>query len=137
MQRLFGLRDGTMQAGTQTPTESYPAGSYAYALNIFLEGTNGFISVNSKRMERTFRLTSIASAFLASVGDWSLILGTERYDWFGGFVKAETIMGNGALPHFIPTDGMIIARGDSIKVTTRNDDTTVKHISLIFQGIHI
>jgi hypothetical protein len=137
MQRLHGLRNGAVQTGTQTSGESFPAGAYSYGLNIFLEGTNGFVSINSKRIERKFRLTSIASAFLISVGDWSLILGTEEFDWCGGFTRAETILGNGALPHFLVGEGMIIAKGDSIVVQARNDSSSTKRIALIFQGEHI
>jgi hypothetical protein len=126
-----------MQTGNQAPAQGFPAGCYAYGLNIFLEGTNGFISTNSKRMERRFRLTSVNTAFLTSVDDWSLILGTEQVNWFAGFVRAETILGDGALPHFVPEEGMIVEAGDYIVCQARSDSTETKRIALIFQGVHI
>lgn len=135
MQRLSSLRDGAMQANGAI--ETFPAGNYAYGLNMFLEGTLNFIQTNSKRVERTFRLTSIASAFMISVASYSIILGTEQTDWFSDFVRVETIMGTGALPHFITDNELIIEKGDFIVCQARNDNTSTKRIALIFQGVHI
>lgn len=137
MQGLRSLRDEAMQAGTQATAQGFPAGVYAYGLNMFLEGTSGIIQTNSKRMERSFRLTAINSAFQFSVSNYSIILGTENVDWFADFVRIETIMGDGALPHFLPEDGQIIEKGDFIVCSARNDDTSTKRIALIFQGVHI
>jgi hypothetical protein len=139
MQGLRSLRDGTVQPYPQSATGAeFPAGSYAYGLNVFLEATSGLIQNNSKRMERDFRLVSVNTANLAITVNWSLILGTEKVDWFGGFVRAECILGDAVLPHFLPNpESMVIEKGDSIMVQVRNDEAVEKHIALIFQGVHI
>lgn len=136
MQRLSSLRDERLPTSPRV-VETFPAGPYAYALNIFLEGTNGFIQTNSKRVERDFRITAITSAFTTSVASYSIILGTEQVDWFSDFVRVETIVGDGALPHFIPDDELIIDKGDYIVVQARNDNTSTKRIAMLFQGVHI
>lgn len=137
MQRLFGLSQSDMQTGTESPFAAFPPGSYHYCLNMFLEATNGFIANNSKRVERTFQLKSIGSAFQFSVSGYSLMLGTEEVDWFADFCRVETIMGDGALPHFIPGEGPIVEKGDFIVCQALNQDAFTKRIALIFQGVHI
>jgi hypothetical protein len=116
-----------------------PAGSYAYGLNMFLPATLNSLQTNSKRVLRDFRLTSVNSAYLASVTDWSLILGTELVDWFSDYVQARTILGDAVLQHFLPNAGagMVIQKGDFLVCQARNDNTTAKRIALIFQGEHI
>ena len=136
MPRLSSLRDEALQA-SGAETQCFPEGVYAYGLNIYLEATQDFIQTNSKRMERDFRLTSVASAFMISVASYSIILGTEQVQWFSDFVRAEVILGDGALPHFIPDDQLIIEKGDFIVVQARNDNSSAKSIALIFQGVHI
>lgn len=135
MPRLSSLRDGAVQ--TIPAEETFPPGPFAYGLNMFLLGTNGYIQTNSKRVNRDFRLTAITSAFTASVAGYSIILGTEQTDWFSGFVRVETIVGDGALPHFIPDDELIIEKGDFIVVQARNDSSSDKRIAMLFQGVHI
>lgn len=125
-----------MPAGT-AEEEKFPAGPYAYGLNMVLDATSGFIAVNSKRMERRFRLTAVNVAFTISVSTYSIILGTEHTDWFADYVRVETIVGDGALPHFVPDDQLIIDKGDFIVCHARNDNATAKRIALIFQGVHI
>lgn len=139
MQGLRSLRDGAVQAAPQSATGAeFPAGSYAYGLNVFLEATSGLIQINSKRMERDFRLVSVNSANLAITVNWSIRLGTERFDWFGDFVRAECILGDAVLPHFLPNpESMVIEKGDFIVAQVRNDESVEKHIALIFQGVHI
>ena len=123
------------------PLKVFPPGAYHYGLNLFLEGTDGFIQINSKRIERNFRLTAVNSAFMYDVDgvatDWSLILGTLQTLWFADFCRAETILGDGALPHFVPEGGIVVEKGDYIVVQARNDNTTAKRIALMFQGVHI
>lgn len=136
MQRLSSLRDERLPTSPRV-VETFPAGPYAYGLNMFLKGTNGLIQTNSKRMERDFRLTSITSAFTSSVTGYSLILGTEQVDWFSDFVRVETIVGDGALPHFIPDDELVIEKGDYIVVQARQDGSTDRRIAMLFQGVHI
>jgi len=126
-----------MQAGTAAPAQGFPAGTYHYGLNIFLEATDGFITVNSKRMERRFRLTAVNQAFEFSISNWSLILGTEQVFWFADFVRAGLIVGDGALPHFVPGDGFVIEAGDYIVCQARNDTSSAQRIALLFQGVHI
>jgi hypothetical protein len=113
-----------------------PLGSYAFGLNVFLPATSGIISNNSKRMDCHFRLTSVNTACLAdaSAFAWSLILGTTRFDWFSEFIRADCILGDAVLPHFIPEGGIIIESGDSIVAQTRNDEAVAKRIALLFQG---
>lgn len=135
MPRLRSLQQGMSAQGQAE--ETFPIGSFAYGLNIYLEATNGVISVNSKRMDRTFRLTSVNTANLGTTVNWSLILGTEKVDWFADYLRAETILGDGVLPHFLPSEGMIIEKGDSIMVHCRNDSAVAKRIALLFQGEHI
>lgn len=141
MSRLSSLRDREMQPdATNAAQEKFPAGSCAYGLNVFLEATNGLIQINSKRMERNFRLVSVNTANLAAAVsiNWSLILGTEQFDWFGGFVRAEVILGDAVLPHFLPSpESMVIEKGDFIVCQVRNDEAVEKHLALLFQGVHI
>lgn len=117
------------------------AGSYAYGLNMVLAARVDALANNSKRMERTFRLTSVASIFSNTVGgyddDISFILGTEHFDWFSDWCAASTVFGDGALPHFLPGDGQVIEKGDFIVVQARNLTAVEKRIALLFQGFHI
>ena len=139
MPRLSSLRDEALQTNGTAQAQCFPKGVYAYGLNLYLEGTQDFIQINSKRMERDFRLTAVNTAFVidSRVSPFSLILGTEQVNWFADFVRAETILGDGSLSHFIPDDQLIIEKGDYIVVQARNDDTDAKSIALIFQGVHI
>lgn len=116
------------------------AGSYGYALNIVLAARTDDVAVNSKRVERDFRLTSVACANSDTVvydDGFSIILGTERFDWFSDYVVCNTIFGEGALPHFLPGEGVVIEKGDFIVAKTRNLDSTAKRIALLFQGVHL
>ena len=116
------------------------AGSYGYGLNIVLDARADALANNSKRVERDFRLTSVSCAVSDSVvydDGFAIILGTEKYDWFGGWVICNVIFGDGALPHFLPGDGTIIQKGDFIVAKTRNMDSTAKRIALLFQGVHL
>ena len=112
-------------------------GPYGYCLNMALPATSGAIVVNSKRVMRDFRLLKFNAAFQFSVAIYSLILGTQDYNWFADFVRIETIAGDGALPHYIPGGGMDIKCGDYITATVRNDNSTAKRIALIFDGINL
>lgn len=138
MQRLSSLRDGGMQTDPAIITEEFPPGPYAYCLNLAIPGSTTEIIVGSKRMMRDFRLISQTCAFMISSGGaWFCILGTEETDWCADFVRAETIFGNGALPHFIPDDTLVIPKGQSIVVSARNNNTTARRVALMFQGIHL
>jgi len=137
MQGLRSLRDGNVQAtGIVQAQTAVPIGSYGFGLNVFLPATSGYISNNSKRMDCHFRLVSVNTACLANASAfaWSIILGTIRFDWFSEFVRADCILGDGVLPHFLPEDGIIIEAGDSIVAQTRNDEAVAKRIALLFQG---
>jgi hypothetical protein len=117
------------------------AGVYAYGLNMVLAARVDALANNSKRMERDFRLTSVASIFSNTVGGYddgiSFILGTEQFDWFSDWCVASTIFGDGALPHFLPAGGMVIEKGDFIVVQARNLTAAEKRIALLFQGVHL
>lgn len=116
------------------------AGSFAYGLNIVLSGVLDYLTNNSKRVERDFRLTSIQCALSRqSVYDngFSIILGTEYQDWFNDYIICANIFGDGSLPHFLPGDGVIIPKGSFIIVKARNNDTTEKHLAFLFQGEHL
>ncbi len=114
-------------------------GSYGFGLNIVLDARANALNHNSKRVDRTFRLTAVNGALVGPNNlfdnEWSLILGTERFDWFADYVLCGTILGNGALPHFIPGGGQIVEKGDFIVAKTKNLTATEKHIALLFQGI--
>lgn len=125
-------------------------GSYGYSLNIILPSTLNFIVINSKRVERDFLLKSIQGTgqIINDNGNnatnketFSFKLGTQLVDWFSDFVRSETILGDAALPHFLPGDGAFICKGDFIVMKTRNDSTigsaNFRQITLIFQGIHV
>lgn len=116
-----------------------PAGSYAYCLNMAITDSLVIIVTNSKRVLRDFRLTGINCALSTSnIGNWSCILGTEHENWFAGFVRAETIFGNGVFPHLLPVDAnRVIEKGDYIVCQAINLEATAKRIALIFQGVHI
>lgn len=116
------------------------AGSYGYGLNIVLDARTDAQANNSKRMERDFRLVSVSCAMSGnSVYDdgFSIILGTEHQDWFGDYVICANIFGDGALPHFLPGNGVVIKKGDFIVAKTRNEDSIAKRIAMLFQGIHL
>lgn len=146
MQGLRSLRDGNVQATDiygqaqlQASGQGQIAitkGSYAFGLNVFLPATSGIISNNSKRMDCHFRLTSVNTACLAdaSAFAWSLILGKIDIDWFSDFVRADCILGDGVLPHFIPEGGIIVESGNSIVAQIRNDESVAKRVALLFQG---
>lgn len=116
------------------------AGTYHYGLNMVLAARVDALANNSKRMERNFMLTSIASVFSGATGGYddgiSFILGTENFDWFSGYIIASTIFGDGALPHVLP-EPQFIEKGDFIVVQARNLTEAEKRIALIFQGYHL
>lgn len=121
-----------------TTTEEFQPGPYAYALNMAIPGDTTTVVVGSKRMMRDFRLVSQTCAFMVSTGgNWFCILGTEETDWCSDFVRVETIFGEGALPHFLPDDTLIIPKGESIVVQAKNGNTTARRVALMFQGIHL
>ena len=129
-----------MQAYSTIGQVQAPGGrTYAYGLNMVLPESTTEIIINSKRMECDFRLTAINAAFLFSDGGgWHVILGTEQVWWFADFVRAETIFGDGALPHFIPDDQLIIKKGDYIVCQARaNTASFERRLALIFQGVHL
>ena len=116
------------------------AGSYGYALNMVLAARVDAVANNSKRMERDFMLCSVAMVFSNATGGYddgtSFILGTEDVDWFGDYVIASTIFGDGALPHWLP-EPQFIAKGDFIVAKAKNLTAAEKRIALLFEGYHI
>ena len=118
------------------------AGSSGYGLNLVLADARvDAVTTNSKRMERDFCLTQITCAMSGQGADFddgfSVIFGTEQYDWFADYVLATIIFGDGALTHRLPGEGTIIKKGDFIVVKARNVDSNDKRIALLFQGYHI
>lgn len=116
------------------------AGSYGYALNMVLLGRVDAIQINSKRVERRFRVVSIQCALSQSDSfddGFSVLLGTENVDWFSDYVICGNIFGHAALPHFLPGDGVIVEKGDFITVKARTLDTTARRITILFDGEHL
>ena len=116
------------------------AGSYGYGLNIVLDARTDALANNAKRMERDFCLVSVTCAVSDTTlyrDGFSIILGTEQYDWFADYVVCNVIFGDGALPHFLPGEGTIINKGDFIVAKTRNLDSQAKRIALLFEGYHL
>lgn len=140
MQRLSSLSSTdlpTYQAGPDVQDKT--AVTYGYGLNLVLAARTGSLANNSKRMDRDFQVTNIACALSGSVTGayaqgFSVILGTNLYDWFSDYVLAGTIFGDGALPHWIPGGGQFVEKGDSIVVQAKNVTSTLKTISLFFHG---
>ena len=117
------------------------AGSYGYGLNLVLDARADAVVNNSKRMERDFCLTQITCAMSGQGADFddgfSVIFGTEQYDWFADYVLCTVIFGDGALPHRLPAGGTIVQKGDFIVVKARNVDSNDKRVALLFQGYHL
>lgn len=109
-------------------------GSFGFGLNIILPATLSAIAQNSLRMERDFLLKGVAGF---QTGNFSLILGTQHYDWFGDFVWFATVLGNALLPHPLPAEGQLISKGDFIVAKTRNETSAVNQITLLFQGEYL
>lgn len=117
------------------------AGTYGYGLNMVLDARVDALAIGSKRVERNFRLTAVNSARVGPGNlfdnEWSLILGTMDVDWFADYVLCSTILGNGALPHYIPGGGVTVEKGDFIVAKVKNLTATEKRIAFLFQGYHI
>ena len=123
----------------------FSTGSYGYGLNVILAASTVAVSQNSKRMERDFVLTSVnGAAQVTSIGStttvqspFSLILGTQLIDYFADWVYFSTILGDGALSHFIPGDDVLRTRkGDYLVCKTKNEAEVLNQICLLFEGYH-
>lgn len=113
------------------------AGSYGYGLNLALDARVDSLANNSKRVMRDFMLVSVTNALANAWDDtWSVILGTEDVDFFGDYVIASLIFGDGTLPHFLPKP-LKIEKGDYIVVKARNVNATGKRLALLFDGYHV
>lgn len=140
MPRLSSLSTPNLPAYQEGPkVQTKTAETYGYGLNLVLPARVGTLANNSKRMDRDFQLTHIACALSGTIlgayaQGFSVILGTNRFDWFSDYVLAATIFGDGALPHWIPGGGQFIEKGDSIVVQAKNVTSTMKTISLFFHG---
>lgn len=118
-------------------TEPTGPGSFGFALNVILPASATVIptfSQNSKRMERDFVLKSITSY---QTGNFSVILGTQLFDWFADYVWYQTVFGNAVLPHFIPGEGQFVPKGDFIVAKTINETEAINQITMLFEGIYL
>ena len=140
MPRLSSLSSTNLPAYQAGPAlQDKTAITYGYGLNLVLAARTGSLANNSKRVDGDFQVIYVQCALSGSMTGayaqgFSVILGTNLYDWFSDYCLAETIFGDAGLPHIIPGGGQFVEKGDSIVVEAKNVTSTLKTISLFFHG---